>query len=461
MKRAISLYLLLVLMFLGGQVTAQGQNSERSPSFFDQFARWLHGSYDPVTLVGWLSQPDECNPEPDDSQAYVSQFGISGRYGLVAATTDCRQPEGKSAPPCPFFPVGRDDKLFFFSDTLQSGTSQRWQKVRVLEGVYRGWEGWVKADYWDERARAAHRLAQEEPSPRDMAKDTPTITYHTVAPPVWLYGSPSHDGDVWFVDRFARQDDPDFRSGMWMMGASNTTGRVLPKGRAQWINGGFWCEVKMPDEGVDGWLPIGSMVGRFEEHRHVVHLYVMRRRFDMPGSIPMGGSFAHSALLLRTKSKDGVVGYVNLEYMDDGRAHLTEDRPVLLKTYSGRRYLDIRMKGTDAEGGTNDFDWRCQLFGTKIESKWTPEQLRSKMEKLMPYGYSVLAGEHCHTAQERLRRAIGVFALEEDDILDLPAPTYLPTPTPATATKPDDAADASVAVPSPVPAPVPAPTPND
>jgi len=131
----------------------------------------------------------------------------------------------------------------------------------------------------------------------------------------------------------------------------------------------------------------------------VVHVYVIRRPLDKtPGSVDV---LAHSGLLLKTDKGRFLV----LEYMSDGKAHLTEGVPTDVKTRNTSK--DIKMKGyviREKAGKVVEFEWESQLKGKAVTAKFTPEELRESMQKLMSSGYSVWKAEHCHTAQERLRR---------------------------------------------------------
>lgn len=135
----------------------------------------------------------------------------------------------------------------------------------------------------------------------------------------------------------------------------------------------------------------------------VSHVFVIRRALD---DQPLGSvrQIAHSALLLRTCSGR----HYTLEYMGDSRAHLTEAEPQEFKRHEGDRYADIKMKGQKNGGGTAEFEWERQLRGRAIEPKSTPEELRELMQSLMSE-YSLWKKEHCHTAQERVRRRLEIF----------------------------------------------------
>jgi hypothetical protein len=111
---------------------------------------------------------------------------------------------------------------------------------------------------------------------------------------------------------------------------------------------------------------------------------------------------SHSALLLRTERGR----YYTLEYMGDSQAHVTEGTPALLATPS-RQVAVVAMKG-QIDGQPTEAKWECDLTGPRIQPKWSAGELQQKMQSLMR-PYSVWRREHCHTAQERLRRELRIL----------------------------------------------------
>ncbi|WP_143543826.1 hypothetical protein [Rhodopirellula sp. MGV] len=63
-----------------------------------------------------------------------------------------------------------------------------------------------------------------------------------------------------------------------------------------------------------------------------------------------------------------------------------------------------------AGNGEKEFKWTRQKSGVALDGHFTPDALLLRMQALMNNGYSVLQQEQCHTAQERLRKALGVFS---------------------------------------------------
>jgi len=156
-------------------------------------------------------------------------------------------------------------------------------------------------------------------------------------------------------------------------------------------------------------LAIVLMVTAFEQYvvaaetaDKVEHIYVIRRKL---GGQPVGSirSFAHSALLLKT----GSGAYYTLEYMGDSKVYLTKGEPKVLRSDQEKKYAVITMAGV-ADGKSEEFEWERQLLGKPLDGKSSPEQLQKQMQSLMKE-YSVWKKEHCHTAQERLRKKLGVF----------------------------------------------------
>lgn len=134
----------------------------------------------------------------------------------------------------------------------------------------------------------------------------------------------------------------------------------------------------------------------------VTRVYVIRRPLD-GALIGSAGPLAHSGLLLQTKAGE----YYVLEYMNDSRAWLTAGTPKELGRDTGRKVANIKMNGI-AGGKVVIVEWERQLHGSALEPKWTPEQLQQKMQIQMKR-YNVWKAEHCHQAQERLRREVGLL----------------------------------------------------
>jgi hypothetical protein len=133
----------------------------------------------------------------------------------------------------------------------------------------------------------------------------------------------------------------------------------------------------------------------------VVQIFVMRRPLDGPvlGSVRR---FRHSALLLRTDRGR----YYTLEYTNDSRAHLTEGRPALFEVPAEGRAI-VAMAGY-VGGRTEEARWECEAAGLVVPPEWSPADLQQKMQSLMK-PYSIWRREHCHTAQERLRRELRIL----------------------------------------------------
>jgi hypothetical protein len=136
----------------------------------------------------------------------------------------------------------------------------------------------------------------------------------------------------------------------------------------------------------------------------VVRLYVVRRVLDGMG-LPRFRQLAHSGVLLRTEGGDLYL----LEYMADSRAYLTPTNPQQIQDNGD--HLVIKMTGR-AENGLKEFIWTRQKRGVALDGNSTPDDLLLRMQALMNSGYSVLKQEQCHTAQERLRMALGVFSFK-------------------------------------------------
>lgn len=133
----------------------------------------------------------------------------------------------------------------------------------------------------------------------------------------------------------------------------------------------------------------------------VSRIYVMRR--PLTGQ-PLNsiGSFAHSALLLQTDQGNSYA----LEYQRDGKAHLTLGEQKAIRENHQKGIAYIQMVGW-TNGRVADFYWERQLIGAPVLGNWSPQELQQKMQDSMK-GYSVLKMEHCHTAQRRLRSALGL-----------------------------------------------------
>jgi hypothetical protein len=132
----------------------------------------------------------------------------------------------------------------------------------------------------------------------------------------------------------------------------------------------------------------------------VVHFYVVRRALN-GALIPRIGQAAHSAILIETVGKKQYL----LEYMDDSKVHIIEVSPVVIEEKSD--HMAISMKGWSASG-EKLYVWSRQKAGKQFNSGKTAFQLKDQMQSLMTE-YDVWNKEHCHTAQERLRKALGIF----------------------------------------------------
>jgi len=133
----------------------------------------------------------------------------------------------------------------------------------------------------------------------------------------------------------------------------------------------------------------------------VSHIYVMRRPLNGQPLTSIG-TFAHSALLLQTDQGNSYA----LEYQRDGKAHLTLGKQKAIRENRQKGIAHIRMVGW-ANGEVSDYYWERQLVGEPIFEHWSPQELQQKMQDSMQ-GYSLLKREHCHTAQLRLRSALGL-----------------------------------------------------
>ena len=72
-----------------------------------------------------------------------------------------------------------------------------------------------------------------------------------------------------------------------------------------------------------------------------------------------------------------------------------------------RKFAVVAMKG-QIDGQATEAKWECDLTGPHIQPKWSADELQQKMQSLMR-PYSVWRREHCHTAQERLRRELRIL----------------------------------------------------
>ena len=152
----------------------------------------------------------------------------------------------------------------------------------------------------------------------------------------------------------------------------------------------------LPNEGV--------IMASVPQEDGVVRLFVVRRVLDGMG-LPRFRQVAHSGVLLQTQNG----GFHLLEYMADARAHLTATNPQEIQDNGD--HLIIKMTGRAADG-PKEFEWTRQKKGVALDGEFTPSELLLKMQGLMNSGYSVWSQEHCHTAQERLREALGVFSFQ-------------------------------------------------
>lgn len=131
------------------------------------------------------------------------------------------------------------------------------------------------------------------------------------------------------------------------------------------------------------------------------HLYVIRRPLDAQ-PVTSIRKYAHSALLVQTTNGKFYV----LEYMADSKAHLTETEMTEVSKPEAKKIAIVKVKGM-TDGGVKELEWERQLSGSKLEPKWSPVELRDKMQTLMKE-YSIWKEEYCHSAQERLRRELGL-----------------------------------------------------
>jgi hypothetical protein len=131
----------------------------------------------------------------------------------------------------------------------------------------------------------------------------------------------------------------------------------------------------------------------------VVHVYVMRRQL-LGQPVPSVRSWAHSALLLKTKAGK----FYTLEFMSDSKAHLTASTPKEISVDQKRKVALIKMEGW-GDGKQESFEWERQLLGKELDAGQAPAELRDLMQAQMKE-YSVWDKEHCHTAQERLRKQL-------------------------------------------------------
>jgi hypothetical protein len=137
------------------------------------------------------------------------------------------------------------------------------------------------------------------------------------------------------------------------------------------------------------------------ENTAVDRAFVVRRALD--SGLPRIRQLAHSGLLLHTT--DGQ--FFLLEYMDDGKAYLTGVEIKTLETKADHKI--VRMPGRTT-GGTSDFLWTCQLNGKPLVGKeYTPKDIQRMMNELMNGRYDILNQEHCHAAQELVRKRLQIF----------------------------------------------------
>jgi hypothetical protein len=142
---------------------------------------------------------------------------------------------------------------------------------------------------------------------------------------------------------------------------------------------------------------------------HVDRIFVIRRTLTGDAAIKRG-DLAHSALLLRTKDENWYV----LEFMRDSNVYLTRTEQQVVQEHTKESWAEVKLKGRYFRSLVGEdppiekqLVWTRQLKGESIEAKFTPQQLKEQMEAVVKK-YSLLKGEHCHKAQEHLRKSLGL-----------------------------------------------------
>ena len=140
----------------------------------------------------------------------------------------------------------------------------------------------------------------------------------------------------------------------------------------------------------------------YDESDKVIHLFVVRRNLDIPGK-PRVGVLAHSAVLLKTEKEE----FYLLEYLGDSNAHL--NRVTFTVNEDNDDHLIVKMNGySTSTKKMQPYLWTRQKIGVKLDGSKSAAELKKLMQGQMKE-YSVWKSEHCHAAQERLRKKLGVF----------------------------------------------------
>lgn len=143
--------------------------------------------------------------------------------------------------------------------------------------------------------------------------------------------------------------------------------------------------------------------------------------YSLPMPMPMGGAFAHSALLVKTGSgAHHVVEYSGkdldlppellmipplIPVLGAARSY-----PVQVQTLS--RVVERRFETVKLTGDGKEAVWTKQMDGKAVPDrpggrKPTVEETRDKMQELMGGMYGL--GRTCHDAQEETRKWLGVW----------------------------------------------------
>ena len=147
--------------------------------------------------------------------------------------------------------------------------------------------------------------------------------------------------------------------------------------------------------------------------------------YSLPMPMPMGGAFAHSALLVKTGSgAHHVVEYSGKDL--DLPPELLMIPPLIPVLGAARSYpVQVETLSSDAEGSVEtvkligngeEVVWTKQLRGKAVPDRPggrrpTVEETRNKMQELMCGTYGL--GRTCHDAQESTRKWLGVWDEEE------------------------------------------------
>ena len=122
----------------------------------------------------------------------------------------------------------------------------------------------------------------------------------------------------------------------------------------------------------------------------------MSRRLDLPGGKVW--IYSHSALILEMAD-----GMCLLEYMNDGKAHLSNIPPVS-EWESCRSKVCTSLK--DYKG--NSYEWSRQSTGKELRIPVTPQEAKKKMQNIMGPKYGWIRN-NCHKAQRKLREEWNIF----------------------------------------------------